>query len=369
MRRQSSWGSKSVGAPVHQLGVAPVVLASLSVQVQHPFGRRFAIGVVLALAGVSLAPRAAASVERPSSPAVGGGVSVLALVNVVELRRRIVDLEQRRLATRAAIAERAVALYIDPSPGFLEQLVTSAQPHDGARRQALSESVVPHEKALIDRLRVVELDLVELREAVENAERDNNVVGRSASEERLSSSVDRAVNLPESLRMRLELLDEESIGHDEAEGELLRTLDGLTPDARLGVLFSQELPIWPAEGDVSSEFGWRWGRAHKGIDITNEVGTPVVAARMGRVALVKNGDGFGLHVAIEHGRGISTLYSHLSAVSVVEGAEVRRGDVVGAIGCSGSCTGPHLHFEVRSGTEAVDPRLSLPLGRPLALGE
>ncbi len=118
--------------------------------------------------------------------------------------------------------------------------------------------------------------------------------------------------------------------------------------------------VWPAEGDVTSEFGRRWGRPHEGLDLANAVGTPVVAATDGEVSLAQAKSGYGLTVKVDHGDGVETAYSHLSAIEVPPGDTVTAGDRIGAMGCTGSCTGPHVHVEVRRDGTPIDPRTVLP---------
>jgi septal ring factor EnvC (AmiA/AmiB activator) len=117
---------------------------------------------------------------------------------------------------------------------------------------------------------------------------------------------------------------------------------------------------WPASGPVTSEYGPRWGRMHEGIDIGAPTGAPVVAARAGRVSFAGRMGGYGNLVMVDHGGGIVTAYAHLSAFSVSNGASVGAGTRLGSIGCTGSCTGPHLHFEVRVNGSARNPRGYLP---------
>lgn len=118
--------------------------------------------------------------------------------------------------------------------------------------------------------------------------------------------------------------------------------------------------VWPATGETTSEFGRRWGRLHEGIDVANGVGTPVVAATDGHVSFAQAKSGYGLTVKIDHGDGVQTTYSHLSAIAVAPGDTVGAGQRLGAMGCTGSCTGPHVHFEVRRGHAPVNPRTVLP---------
>jgi murein DD-endopeptidase MepM/ murein hydrolase activator NlpD len=113
--------------------------------------------------------------------------------------------------------------------------------------------------------------------------------------------------------------------------------------------------IWPVNGTVSSPFGWRWGRMHEGIDIAIPAGTPIRAAQAGRVILAAPTGGYGNYTCIDHGGGLSSCYAHQSSYATSVGASVAQGDVIGYVGCTGSCFGDHLHFEIRVNGAAVDP--------------
>jgi murein DD-endopeptidase MepM/ murein hydrolase activator NlpD len=113
--------------------------------------------------------------------------------------------------------------------------------------------------------------------------------------------------------------------------------------------------IWPVNGPVTSPFGMRWGRMHEGIDIGVGYGTPIHAAGSGRVIYAGWMSGYGNLVAIDHGRGLSTAYGHQSRIAVSNGQTVSQGQVIGYVGCTGHCFGPHLHFEVRINGTPVDP--------------
>src|SRR5581483_6329034 len=113
--------------------------------------------------------------------------------------------------------------------------------------------------------------------------------------------------------------------------------------------------IWPVEGPVTSPFGWRWGRMHQGIDIGVPYGTPIHAAAAGTVIYCGWEEGYGNFVVIDHGGNLATAYAHQSSIAVSCGQQVNQGDVVGYVGCTGHCFGPHLHFEVRVNGEPVDP--------------
>jgi murein DD-endopeptidase MepM/ murein hydrolase activator NlpD len=120
--------------------------------------------------------------------------------------------------------------------------------------------------------------------------------------------------------------------------------------------------IWPAQGTFTSGYGWRWGRMHRGIDIANNVGTPIVAAARGRVSFAGwHEGGYGYFVEITHEDGSRTRYGHNSNLLVREGQQVDQGQVISQMGSTGRSTGPHLHFEVLpSGEGAMNPLQFLP---------
>ncbi len=112
--------------------------------------------------------------------------------------------------------------------------------------------------------------------------------------------------------------------------------------------------IWPVSGPVVSGFGMRWGRMHNGIDIAVGYGTPIAASAGGNVIFSGWMGGYGNFVIVDHGGGLSTAYAHMSSIGV-GGGGVSQGQVLGYVGCTGHCFGPHLHFEVRVNGSAVDP--------------
>jgi murein DD-endopeptidase MepM/ murein hydrolase activator NlpD len=120
--------------------------------------------------------------------------------------------------------------------------------------------------------------------------------------------------------------------------------------------------IWPTQGLFTSGYGWRWGRMHKGIDIANNVGTSVVAARSGRVTFSGWHDGgYGYLVTIQHDDGSRSLYAHNSRLLVREGEDVHQGQSISQMGSTGRSTGPHLHFEIHPPERgAVNPLGFLP---------
>ena len=116
-------------------------------------------------------------------------------------------------------------------------------------------------------------------------------------------------------------------------------------------------------------WGWRYSqrrgawRMHTGVDLAADEGTPVLAASAGRVLLVESISGYGTTVLLDHGAGWQTLYAHLLSTSVATGQRLNQGEVLGAVGMTGSASGPHLHFELRRrgpSLLALDPTPPLP---------
>jgi murein DD-endopeptidase MepM/ murein hydrolase activator NlpD len=160
-------------------------------------------------------------------------------------------------------------------------------------------------------------------------------------------------------------LDPETERRAVREGEELRTLYRTVSPERLW----RGAFIHPLRAPVpGTNFGSRrvingQPRApHGGADYAAPMGTPVVAANAGRVAVVADHFFPGRLVALDHGLGLHTLYFHLDRTSVVEGERVERGQVIGSVGATGRATGPHLHFGVQVGSARVDPASLLELG-------
>jgi murein DD-endopeptidase MepM/ murein hydrolase activator NlpD len=120
--------------------------------------------------------------------------------------------------------------------------------------------------------------------------------------------------------------------------------------------------IWPSKGVLTSGYGRRWGRMHKGIDIGAPIGTPIVAVANGEVITAGwNSGGFGNLVKIEHPDGTITLYAHNNKILVRKGQIVQQGEQISELGNTGRSTGPHLHFEIhQNGKNAVNPLAYLP---------
>lgn len=138
--------------------------------------------------------------------------------------------------------------------------------------------------------------------------------------------------------------------------------DGLSPNFTGDWTTLADAPsLWPVEGRVTSSFGERQdpfngeGAFHTGIDIAAPYGTPVHAAASGIVTGADMGRGYGRTVELNDGHNIMTVYAHMSALAVIAGQRISRGQIIGYVGDSGRSTGPHVHYEVRIDGVPVNP--------------
>ena len=133
------------------------------------------------------------------------------------------------------------------------------------------------------------------------------------------------------------------------------------PDVPLQVYLEHVEPLsldWPADGSMTDGYGPRWGRMHLGVDIGILQSLQVRAATSGTVTAsgwLTGYEGYGNVVMLDIGSGYSLLYAHLTTSHVVPGQWLDAGDEVGIAGCTGSCTGTHLHFELRKNGVPIDP--------------
>ncbi|MDH5636854.1 MAG: M23 family metallopeptidase [Nitrospinota bacterium] len=171
------------------------------------------------------------------------------------------------------------------------------------------------------------------------------------------------------LAISMALLTTASIALMSGAGEQeITTANGFTwwaRNAEKPLLDPPALPlpfIWPiAKVDVSSPFGKRDGRWHKGMDLRGPQGTPILAAAGGTVVYSGVGEtGYGNTVIIDHGEGVATLYSHNRRNVFRAGATVRQGETIAYVGKTGAATGYHVHFEIRLVGRPLDPTKLLP---------
>ena len=184
---------------------------------------------------------------------------------------------------------------------------------------------------------------------VEEIADDSMYVGDSVTETEGSDGV--VVMINEQVYRNAELLSSAVISSE-------TTVEPVTEVVRVGTKPRNALEdglSYPVRGTLSSGFGPRWGRTHRGIDLAVSMDTPVSAAAAGTVITAEYKESYGNLVQIDHGYGIVTSYAHLDIIGVSVGQYVERGEVVAYSGNTGNTTGPHLHFEVVNNGEYLNP--------------
>lgn len=133
------------------------------------------------------------------------------------------------------------------------------------------------------------------------------------------------------------------------------SMDSLPDEISFSLLKGNEKFCFPVKNIITSPYGWRWNRPHRGVDIRLRMGEPVHCAFNGVVRIARPMGAYGNLVVVRHYNGLETVYGHLSKINVKPMQVVAAGQVLGLGGSTGRSTGPHLHFEVRFQYEPFDP--------------
>lgn len=187
---------------------------------------------------------------------------------------------------------------------------------------------------------------------------------QAALEEQITHAQQLIVELEAQIETDREAYEAELAREAELESQIQDMIAELERQEAANSITSTGTYIWPLPGySPGSAYGWRihpiWGdmRFHAGEDIGAPSGTPILAADSGVATVIpNNGNGYGNYIMINHGGGRVTLYAHMSAFAVSNGATVTQGQVIGYVGSTGNSTGPHLHFEVRVNGATTDPK-------------
>jgi murein DD-endopeptidase MepM/ murein hydrolase activator NlpD len=288
---------------------------------------------------------------------------------------RLARLRARLAEARIALARRLVDLYKADKPDVITVVLESDGFADLLERTEFMKRVSDQDSRIIDRVRTARADakktakrlaVLEKRQTkVANAiqaRRDavarvkGQLVDRRDAFARVRSAKSTALASTRDSRQHLEgdlaILERESA---KIQARLAAAQNGTGPVAAGPIKPGSGGLIWPVNGPVVSPFGMRWGRLHAGVDIAVPSGTPVHAAKSGRVLIAGWVSGYGNYTCIGHGGGLSTCYGHQTSIGVSVGQSVSQGQVIGYSGCTGHCFGPHVHFETRINGAPVNP--------------
>ncbi|MEA2472495.1 MAG: hypothetical protein QOE06_410 [Thermoleophilaceae bacterium] len=291
-------------------------------------------------------------------------------------RSRLALLRARLDRSQKVLAGRLVAIYKDGDPDILSVVLDSTSFGDFLDRTDFLDRIASQDKKVITLVRRVKGQVTDLTQQLggleTQAENARNAILSKRNEVLAVKNgiVSRRDDLAKARDGRAAILARVRSSRQHAEDDLavlereqakisaqIRTAGsgggGSTPAGPIRRGSGQF--IWAVNGPVVSPFGMRWGRLHAGIDIAAPTGTPIRAAASGRVILMAPTTGYGNYTCVSHGGGISTCYAHQSRFGTSVGASVSQGQVIGYVGCTGHCFGPHLHFEVRINGSPVDP--------------
>ena len=272
------------------------------------------------------------------------------------------------------LARMAVESYVGVGTNLQESWLDSDDLNATAIRLTLLDAAAGRDRNVLDRLRTLEAE--RQSQAAEAARLRDEASGlRQAVEEELAE-------LEQWHRLRQDLKAEVQVRIDEWErAAAQRSQDALDMTALirrtqvelLGLDLGDPAAasvqgfIAPIDAEIGSRFGmrrhpiFRVRRMHNGVDYGAPIGTPIWASKTGTVIFAGWKGGYGNTVVIHHAGGVSTLYAHMSKLTVEDGSYVTQGEVIGLVGSTGWSTGPHLHFEVRRNGDPADPELFLPV--------
>jgi murein DD-endopeptidase MepM/ murein hydrolase activator NlpD len=284
-------------------------------------------------------------------------------------RARLVRLRARLKEARRTLSARLVELYQADKPDLVSVVVSSNGFADLIERGEFLARIGQQDQRVMRVVSAAKKDAVETEDRLSGLERTQ----REATE-RIQSRRDEIVQvkgrlvsarstigdaraertkLLRTVRSQRQNLEESLASMEKEESKIQSQLSGM-PSGGAVKQGSGQL-VWPANGQFTSPFGYRWGKLHAGIDIAVPVGTPVHAADAGTVRIAGWVGGYGNYVCIDHGGGLSTCYGHNSRLGVSVGQKVSKGQVIAASGNTGHSTGPHIHFETRVGGVPRDP--------------
>lgn len=288
-----------------------------------------------------------------------------AQVAVGTAEARLAATEKHMTELRSAAAGIAIRAYTHPSGDSLFDIVGARDLAEASRRETLLSQVANADRSALGQLRATREDQQAQQSNLAQL-RDQAAARRKAATEHLDElkqALTQQGRLKSALDGRIQEFTSEvdALSHEEASIEsLIKTRQAQAVVARGsggggGGSPSKSGLIWPVSGPVTSGFGMRWGRMHTGIDIAAGYGAAIVAAKSGTVISAGWNGGYGQATIIDHGGGFSTLYGHQSRIVVSDGQSVNQGQVIGYEGCTGHCTGPHVHFETRVGGSPQNP--------------
>ena len=277
--------------------------------------------------------------------------------------------EQTIKETKTLLKQRIRAIYMSGSTSSDVLLLLSSNSFsEFLTSRSLAKSISAKDEAVIK----------EINEAIKIIEESQEDIKKAIKEQNEAKAIldEKKAELRQKENQVNSVIYELSKDQSQLEADnkkLQAEIDRLTAEINAGmqqgghqdIVYDGNGFAWPVPGyyNVTSEYGWRWGRMHKGLDISSGgiYGKPIVAAADGKVLVSGwSTGGYGYYVTINHGYKdgsyYTTLYAHMSRTACSSGQKVKQGQVIGYVGSTGDSTGPHLHFEIWKNGTPVNPR-------------
>ena len=280
-------------------------------------------------------------------------------------RDRLEILRDRLGHSLRTLRQRLVAIYKSDQPDALSVILNADGFADVLERYEYLRRIEEQDAAIVDRVRTLRDDTRDTVERIEVAR--DEIAAKKAELQRTREQLEvREAELDTVRDRKAGALDEVRVDIDRLEGDIGDLEGQIQAQLQAAAPATAPLPagpiqgesasgfIWPVNGPVVSPYGMRWGRLHAGVDIAVPAGTPIRASKAGTIALAAPYGGYGNYTCINHEGGVSSCYAHQSSFAVTSGS-VSQGQVIGYVGCTGSCFGDHLHFEIRVNGSPVDP--------------
>lgn len=290
---------------------------------------------------------------------------ITAEMKVKKIKKELEEAEEKVEEQEETLKVRAVSMYKNGPVDYLEVILDSKTFSEFITRMDIITKIIAYDSSLLNSL-TEHKELIADKRAELELQRDeilavrNEVGAKKRQIEAKAASRGRLLRQIQNDKKAYEAALREMEASQNSLNNMIAELQAKQNKGYMGTAtFAWPVPV---SRKITSEYGWRIHPIHKtrkfhtGIDIGGaRAGSNIVAATHGEVIYAGSLGGYGLTVVIDHGGGISTMYSHASKILVNVGQKVNRGDVIAKIGSTGISTGPHLHFEVKINGKHTSP--------------
>lgn len=312
---------------------------------------------------------------------------------ITEKQANIEEQQKKYEEQQELLDKRLVAMYESGTTSYLDMLLSSDGLADFISKYYIIEQLTEYDNELLEKIEATRVQIENEKNELESSKKQvesskteletkrnsltvmvnekNTLVGNlSVEEQALQAELEQFEQDKKEIQRQLEVIAEQEEAARKAAAAKRTSSGG-------GGVLADATPSSPsASGYIcplsgksrgSITTGYYGYSGHTGVDFACPSGTPIMAAKSGRVVIstaLRYGNGnyrsYGEYIVISHGDGTMTLYAHMSSRAVSVGTEVGQGQVIGYVGSTGNSTGPHLHFEVRVGGRCVNPTPYLP---------